>query len=120
MLLLLFVLTLPDDLHQLHPFKFSAFLQTRVSEPLLCLTVSATLRDKHLLAASHRKIVSAALIAKNLPFEHSDDSEVVDSDEEVEDIMHGMAEVNLLTGLNDGMTVEHQVALNADSTSLSI
>ena len=76
--------------------------------------MSATLRDKPVLTASHRKILSAALNAKNLPFEPSNDSEVVDSDEEVEDIMHGMAEVNLLAGLNDGMIVEHLAALNTD------
>ncbi|KAF9512914.1 hypothetical protein BS47DRAFT_1393797 [Hydnum rufescens UP504] len=44
------------------------------------------------------------LTAKSLPFEETSDPEIVNSDGEDEDIMHGMVEVNLLSGLNDGVT----------------
>lgn len=82
-----------------------AFLQTRVSEPLLCLTASATLRDKPILSSASQEVVLAALKTKGISTDGLSPDGLDDSDE-YEDILHGMEDVNLLENLNYG-ELEH-------------
>lgn len=81
----------------------AAYLQTRVADPLLCLTVAATLRGKTLVDTPQRQDLTAALVQRGiLPSSSLNPSASADELEDEEDIMNGMEEVNLLDVLNDG------------------
>lgn len=72
-----------------------------MAEPLLCLTVSATLRDKTSHSKSVQALVISGLELRKIPVQS--DNETVDlPTDEVEDMIHGIEEVNLLGGLNNG------------------
>jgi len=81
-----------------------AFIQTKVSEPLLCLTTSATLRDTPMLAPASQALVISRLEGKGLSVASVTDADT-ENGEELEDILHGMEEVNLLDNLNEGSIV---------------
>lgn len=78
-----------------------------MSEPLLCLTASATLRDKPILSTVSQELVIASLEGKELSTSGMIDPNAPE-DEDLEDIMYGMEEVNLLDNLNDGECFTHQ------------
>lgn len=84
------------------------YIRVRMQDPVLCLTVSATLRDKPMGLTPQREelielfrssggvyqVVKAKAKANVPP---KDDQEVA------EDVIYGLEEVNLLEGLTDGM-----------------
>lgn len=94
------------------------FMQTRSQDPLLCLTVSATLRDKEAISGplheylSHVPSRMSAGVAASATSSNSDEDDSSGEDEESEkaehdgddDLMHGFEEVNLLDGLSQGNT----------------
>ncbi|KAB5589692.1 Potassium/sodium hyperpolarization-activated cyclic nucleotide-gated channel 4 [Ceratobasidium theobromae] len=85
------------------------YIRVRMQDPVLCLTVSATLRDKPMGLTPQREelielfrssggvyqVVKAKAKANVPP---KDDQEVA------EDVIYGLEEVNLLEGLTDGIT----------------
>ncbi|KAF8331307.1 uncharacterized protein EI90DRAFT_3123467 [Cantharellus anzutake] len=80
-----------------------AFLQSRVSRPLLCLTTLVTLRDKALSDTPQRrqlteKIAQAGINVSMPELERSDEIDEGDT------IVQSMSEVNLLGSLNQGVT----------------
>ncbi|KEP55844.1 AMMECR 1 domain protein [Rhizoctonia solani 123E] len=84
------------------------YLRVRMQDPVLCLTVSATLRDKPMLSTAQRgeliELFKSAggvyQVVKSKP-----NGSVPPKDQEVQDdIMYGLEEVNLLEGLTDGIT----------------
>lgn len=85
----------------LHP----AFLQSRVSEPLLCLTALITLRDTILPDAPQRsqfaeKLAQAGIKVLAPELKQSDESDEGDA------MMQGMSESNLLESLNGGTNLQ--------------
>jgi hypothetical protein len=85
-------------------YRAPAFIQTKVSEPLLCLTASATLRDSPILSPASQALIISALEGKGLSLASIIELDA-ENEDEVEDILHGMEEVNLLDNLNDGNAI---------------
>ncbi|KDN37902.1 hypothetical protein RSAG8_09876, partial [Rhizoctonia solani AG-8 WAC10335] len=84
------------------------YLRVRMQDPVLCLTVSATLRDKPMSSTPQREELVELFksaggvyqVVKSKP-----NGSVPPKDQVVEDdIMYGLEEVNLLEGLTDGIT----------------
>ena len=86
---------------------------TKVSDPLLCITVSTTLRNKPLPVTPPRQVLAALIDAAGglkPTIDHTsspvksngmaDDAQASDSDDE--DVLSGLQEVNLLEGLATG------------------
>lgn len=87
-----------------------AFIRTNVADPLLCLTASATLRDKPLTTTPQRRNLTDLLIAAGplpplsqatSPVIANNGEEHPDEDEENSNFT-GFEEVNLLDGLAAG------------------
>lgn len=88
-----------------------AFIPTKVADPLLCLTVSTTLREKPVPVTSARKPLTALI-------ESSEDLNARDPTTplgkppgEDDDILHGLEEVNLLDGLSGPTFSEEHLKL---------
>lgn len=92
--------------------KLSAYLRLSFSDPLLCLTASATLRDKALsLSQSTHPLV--AYLTRTGMISHLDSGaatvgEEDEEDEETQDT--GFEEINLLEGLTLGASMRHDLA----------
>lgn len=89
-----------------------AFVQTKVSEPLLCLTASATMRDSPILTPVSQALILTALENKKLSLASISEFDA-ENDDEVEDILHDMEEVNLLDNLNDGNAIHCYTCFNS-------
>ncbi len=81
-------------------------MPTKVADPLLCLTVSATLREKPVLVTPSRQALVALIEATEGPKSptnpKSPGDAMTNGKEDVFDL-HGMEEINLLEGLTIGM-----------------
>ncbi|ELU41942.1 AMMECR1 domain-containing protein [Rhizoctonia solani AG-1 IA] len=86
------------------------YLRVRMQDPVLCLTVSATLRDKPMLQTPQREELielfkSAGGVYQVVKSRPKHNGSVPPKDQEIEDdVMYGLEEVNLLEGLTDGIT----------------
>ncbi|KAJ1311155.1 hypothetical protein OPQ81_009656 [Rhizoctonia solani] len=86
------------------------YLRVRMQDPVLCLTVSATLRDKPMSLTSQREELiesfkSAGGVYQVVKSKPKHNGSVPPKDQQVEDdVMYGLEEVNLLEGLADGIT----------------
>ena len=85
-----------------------AFLRLNVPDPLLCLTISATLRDKPIISASSRHPLASffAKLGSQLSLIEPVSPGLVNGDAQEgpsEAELHGFEEVNLLQGLHAGM-----------------
>ncbi|CAE6418721.1 unnamed protein product [Rhizoctonia solani] len=86
------------------------YLRVRMQDPVLCLTVSATLRDKPMLLTPQREELielfkSAGGIYQVVKSKPKLNGSVPSKKQDIEDdIMYGLEEVNLLEGLTDGIT----------------
>ncbi|KAF8639224.1 hypothetical protein AX17_001709 [Amanita inopinata Kibby_2008] len=94
----------------IYSFSFTvSFLRLSVTDPLLCLTISATLRDKPITTTSSKDPL-ALFLAKagsqsNLVEPESPTSAIgVVQEDSRDDELHGFEEVNLLEGLHAGPT----------------
>ncbi|PIL28002.1 hypothetical protein GSI_09853 [Ganoderma sinense ZZ0214-1] len=105
------------------------FMITKVPDPLLCITVSTTLRNKPLAVTPPRKALAALIDAvEGLKPEHVTspakengvDRDALHGDEDDEDdIVSGLQEVNLLEGLAAGPTfTDPQKRLSLPTTRL--
>ncbi|KAF9461747.1 TRAPP trafficking subunit Trs65-domain-containing protein [Collybia nuda] len=83
-----------------------AFLRLAISDPLLCLTVSATLREKPqvLTQSNHPLAVYFASVGQHIALPESPTSPSGVTVEAEEDMLNGLEEVNLLEGLSAGPT----------------
>lgn len=80
-----------------------AFLRIPFPEPLLCLTVSATLRDKSTnLSPANRSLYALIKAAGGLPSETKRSSQALIEDVEDRVLRTGLEDVNLLAGLSLG------------------
>ncbi len=82
-----------------------AFLPTKLSDPLLCLTVSTTLRDKLVPVTSARETLQALIEAASAPDSPTDPRSPLPptSQDDGDDEIGGLEEINLLEGLTVGM-----------------
>jgi hypothetical protein len=84
-----------------------AFLRMHVADPLLCLTISATLRDKPVATTQARKplddLINAAGGFPVVPINARDPSDSSASNITVKYDINGLEEVNLLEGLAAGI-----------------
>ncbi|CAE7066777.1 unnamed protein product [Rhizoctonia solani] len=86
------------------------YLRVRMQDPVLCLTVSATLRDKPMFSTPQREDLiesfkSAGGVYQVVKSKSKPNGSVPPKDQEAEDdVMYGLEEVNLLEGLTDGIT----------------
>ncbi|KAG8715776.1 hypothetical protein FRC11_000071 [Ceratobasidium sp. 423] len=86
------------------------YLRVRMQDPVLCLTVSATLRDKPMLFTPQREDLielfkSAGGVYQVVKSKPKHNGSVPPKDQEAEDdVMYGLEEVNLLEGLTEGIT----------------
>nr|VWO99123.1 MkkA [Ganoderma boninense] len=88
---------------------FPVFMITKVSDPLLCITASTTLRSKPLAVTPPRKTLAALIdaagglkpdLVTSPVKENGLDRDLAHSDDD--DIVSGLQEVNLLEGLATG------------------
>lgn len=82
-----------------------AFIPTKVADPLLCLTVSTTLRERPVLVTSARKTLTALIEASEELDVNDPTTPLVKSPGEDEDVLNGLEEVNLLDGLSGTLSV---------------
>lgn len=84
------------------------YLRVRMQDPVLCLTVSATLRDKPMSATPQRQELIELFKSSGGVFQvvkAKSNGSVPPKDETVEDdVLYSLQEVNLLEGLTDGIT----------------
>jgi hypothetical protein len=87
----------------------AAFLRMNLMDPLLCLTVSVTLRDKPAESTPARRSLDALISAAGgLPDIRPKSLEPrEDAEEESSDELTGLEEINLLEGLSAGMSATH-------------
>lgn len=79
----------------------SAFIPTKVADPLLCLTVSATLREKPVAVTPARQTLTALIEASGDLSANDPTTPLVKSGrQDEEDVLNGLEEVNLLDGLS--------------------
>lgn len=92
-----------------------AFLRLNTADPLLCLTVSATLREKPLIPPSQKHPLAryfatvgdfSTLTVPPTPTSANGQA----PDPEADDLLEGLEEINLLEGLHAGGS---QLAINA-------
>lgn len=92
-----------------------AFIPTSVPDPLLCLTVSVTLREKPVPVTLAREAL-AALIEACEDLSLADPSTPLRlSGNEDDDVLAGMEEVNLLEGLSGLCHSPHTTAIELRS-----
>ncbi|EKM54753.1 uncharacterized protein PHACADRAFT_29927 [Phanerochaete carnosa HHB-10118-sp] len=77
-----------------------AFIPTKVADPLLCLTVSTTLREKPVPVTSARKTLTTLIEASGELDVRDPTTPLVKSPGEDMDLLHGLEEANLLDGLS--------------------
>ena len=81
----------------------AAFLPTKMSDPLLCLTVSTTLRDKLVPVTRAREPLQALIESAGEPASPSDPrSPIPPTANDGQDELGGLEEINLLEGLTVG------------------
>ena len=90
--------------------RLQAFLRTSSPEPVLSLTASATLREKPLVITPDRKALAEVLQTANAPDDAADQTfstpmNGLADDSRGDDELHGLQEVNLLSGLTLGIVV---------------
>ncbi|CAE6490467.1 unnamed protein product [Rhizoctonia solani] len=107
----LFWLPEEDSWAMVYRFEITVeYLRVRMQDPVLCLTVSATLRDKPMFSTPQREELielfkSAGGVYQVVKSKPKHNGSVPPKGQEVEDdIMYGLEEVNLLEGLTDGIT----------------
>ncbi|KAH7344714.1 TRAPP trafficking subunit Trs65-domain-containing protein [Rhizoctonia solani] len=110
----LFWLPEEDSWAMIYRFEITVeYLRVRMQDPVLCLTVSATLRDKPMFSTPQREELielfkSAGGVYQVVKSKSKPNGSVPPKDQEVEDdVMYGLEEVNLLEGLTDVMKVLH-------------
>ncbi|KAI0646028.1 TRAPP trafficking subunit Trs65-domain-containing protein [Trametes meyenii] len=106
------------------------FMITKVADPLLCITVSTTLRHKPLAVTPPRRTLAALIDAVGSPKSADRLSSPVkangastnqDASETEDDILSGLQEVNLLEGLSAGPTfTDAQNPLSLPSSRLGV
>ncbi|KDQ11579.1 hypothetical protein BOTBODRAFT_114209, partial [Botryobasidium botryosum FD-172 SS1] len=79
-----------------------AYVQMRFPDPLLCLTASATLRDKSVASTSHKQVLSRYFPTAEVQNATSPAAKANGLDED--EIMEGFEEINLLGGLESDPT----------------
>lgn len=82
--------------------SFIAYLRVHYNDPLLCLTVSATLREKPVTAITPFSRYLASIGEDNVIGPDSPQPEEAHTKEPEQDILTGFVEVNLLEGLFAG------------------
>ncbi|KAI0338227.1 hypothetical protein BDW22DRAFT_801140 [Trametopsis cervina] len=98
-----------------------AFLPTKLSDPLLCLTVSTTLREKPVPVTAAREPLKALIQAAGEPSTPIDPSTPINQNPDDDDAVDiaGLEEVNLLEGLTLNATFgDSDTPLNVPSTRL--
>ncbi|KAF8609484.1 hypothetical protein BDV93DRAFT_145712 [Ceratobasidium sp. AG-I] len=85
------------------------YLRVRMQDPVLCLTVSATLRDKPMSATVQRQELiklfkAAGGVYKVVQAKPNGSVPPKDQDADEDDVLYGLEEVNLLEGLIEGIT----------------
>ncbi|KIP06996.1 hypothetical protein PHLGIDRAFT_436056 [Phlebiopsis gigantea 11061_1 CR5-6] len=93
-----------------------AFIPTKVADPLLCLTVSATLREKPVAVTPVRRTLTA-LIEASSPLSPDDPITTIKKQDE-EDLLNGLEEVNLLDGLTGPTFASQETPLALPSSRL--
>lgn len=89
--------------------NFLAYLRLPFSDPLLCLTLSATLRDKGLSLSQSTHPLVAYLVRMGM-ISHLDSGAVTSGEDDEEDEENedtGFEEINLLDGLTLGASMHH-------------
>lgn len=89
--------------------RLEEYLRVRMQDPVLCLTVSATLRDKPMSTTPQRQELIELFKSSGGVYQvvkAKPNGSVPPKDETVEDdVLYSLEEVNLLEGLTDGMSL---------------
>ena len=83
------------------------YLRVRMQDPVLCLTVSVTLRDKPMSATAQRQELielfkASGGVYKVVQAKPNGSVPPKDQDTDEDDVLYGLEEVNLLEGLIEG------------------
>ncbi|GJE92801.1 hypothetical protein PsYK624_089580 [Phanerochaete sordida] len=97
-----------------------AFVPTRFADPLLCLTVSTTLREKPVPVTSARKVLTALIEACGELDVNDPTTPLVKVPGGDDDVLHGLEEVNLLDGLSGPTFSESYLELPSSRVGESI